>query len=1198
MALSSPPSPEAACTATGDAENFCMSRPPAIDPKLFATLCDECDFDLFVSAEPAELLSVSVLESKVFQFSFFDELFKLLPAEVPARSELRDPSIHTFTTGAYVRGGVHGTRCNFDNFPATSAVLAIVLRCACPEATFTSIALLRNQSAHLHRDLNNALDSRNWAVPLSVFGSGGIWVAGLGDVECPQPLDDVPVGLGGVLSFEQGPVSFDSHQWHCTAPWTGDRKLLVGFTVKGFLDFPPSLVTRLSAGLFQLPPSATADVFEVHECHPYPVLLELCSGLGRLTAQARHHGARGSVAVDFTTARDASAVPLQLDLAHASSLVCEWLSSPFITCVHVAPPGDMSLELSESIAAIVQHAAAKDLVVSLELPTSDSFWASPAGAVVAQACPFSWQVHLCAFSGKCTATALCSNCDIFTSLSRPCSCTPVSVEQSLARVYTWAFAQSYFTCLRVSPVSQPASATARAATLSQPRASVFPSLVSEHQQVVVATGSFSLPITIMQRLKSPLQLPAEVRCRLRCLPEGSQLLRVSSVSANKGGSGVETAWGIPRVPEEFVKAALVAGHPCKNEFALPQALQHAIKVNAGSDSAELAKSRALFFRKWVARSKELEPEEAQLKATMPKHVASILAPKKLLLWREMLVDLGYPDLSVFDEVVQGFSLSGNTPVTSIFPPTFKPARRSCGDVESWAPELRSHVISRCRPQGEEDEVVHTKTLEERRKGWARGPVPLEELPVDSLVSRRFGLKQGPKTRLIDDLTMGGVNEMVTVHESPKPHGPDIVAGMLLTFMRAAPGVPLQGRAYDLRSAYRQLPVSLRSLRHSFVAHWNSHESRVEVDQLLALPFGASRSVYGFLRVVTSVWWIGCMALGLVWSVFFDDFVTASRQDDVRHTEAAATALFKLLGWEYDECDEKSTEFSNVFKALGVSFNLTATEHGRVMLSNTTSRIAELVQTISEILESNSLPRAAALRLRGRMQFCDSFLFGRASRLCLQAVTKHAYEGSGPSVPSDLWDALHRYRECLKVSRPHTVCAAHNDPYYLFTDACYEPCSAWCAGLGAVLFSSSGEFCAFFSFCLDQSGREALGEKHKKTIIFELEFLALVVALVHWKSWLANRPCVAYLDNNSTRDVAISGRGRNPVAKALASVLLALEDAGEVRCWYARVPSPSNVADLPSREQCDTMSVMGQTCRADDASSALKDCLELVKPSRA
>ena len=102
-----------------------------------------------------------------------------------------------------------------------------------------------------------------------------------------------------------------------------------------------------------------------------------------------------------------------------------------------------------------------------------------------------------------------------------------------------------------------------------------------------------------------------------------------------------------------------------------------------------------------------------------------------------------------------------------------------------------------------------------------------------------------------------------------------------------------------------------------------------------------------------------------------------------------------------------------------------------------------------------------------------------------------------------------------------------------------------------------------------------GEKHKKTIIFELEFLALVVALVHWKAKLTNRPCVAYLDNNSTRDVAISGRGRNPTAKALASVLLALEDAGEIRCWCARVPSPSNVADLPSRELCSEMLCWGK-----------------------
>ena len=170
--------------------------------------------------------------------------------------------------------------------------------------------------------------------------------------------------------------------------------------------------------------------------------------------------------------------------------------------------------------------------------TSWSLWSCPLLIPFGPRLPaLSWR-KLALFHGKFTCVPLAVNappphcivnCDIFKSMSRPCSCNHVAVEQCLARVYTWAFAQSYLACLRVPPAAQPASATARAATLSQPRASVFPSLVSEHQQVVVATGSFALPVTTMQRLKSPLSLPPEVRCRLRCLPEGSQLLRVSSV---------------------------------------------------------------------------------------------------------------------------------------------------------------------------------------------------------------------------------------------------------------------------------------------------------------------------------------------------------------------------------------------------------------------------------------------------------------------------------------------------------------------------------------------------------------------------------------------------------------------------------------------------------------------------------------------
>ena len=151
------------------------------------------------------------------------------------------------------------------------------------------------------------------------------------------------------------------------------------------------------------------------------------------------------------------------------------------------------------------------------------------------------------------------------------------------------FARQYLHCVRIGPGPLPGvDNSARAAALSQPKASKFPSLVSEHQQVVLASGQCDWPVSVMQRLKAPMPLLPHVQCTLRALPEGSQLLRVTArASAKKGtkvlgasasktssevsASTVEAAWGIPRAPDEFVKAAVAAGHPCRNEFSLPSA---------------------------------------------------------------------------------------------------------------------------------------------------------------------------------------------------------------------------------------------------------------------------------------------------------------------------------------------------------------------------------------------------------------------------------------------------------------------------------------------------------------------------------------------------------------------------------------------------------------------------------------------------
>ena len=84
--------------------------------------------------------------------------------------------------------------------------------------------------------------------------------------------------------------------------------------------------------------------------------------------------------------------------------------------------------------------------------------------------------------------------------------------------------------------------------------------------------------------------------------------------------------------------------------------------------------------------------------------------------------------------------------------------------------------------------------------------------------------------------------------------------------------------------------------------------------------------------------------------------------------------------------------------------------------------------------------------------------------------------------------------------------------------------------------------------------------------------------------------MCYLDNNTSRDVCISGKGRSFIAKALVAALLSLEDAGEIRTWFSRVPSPSNVADEPHRKLCTVLEVGGKTFTADDASSSLSACM--------
>ena len=98
-----------------------------------------------------------------------------------------------------------------------------------------------------------------------------------------------------------------------------------------------------------------------------------------------------------------------------------------------------------------------------------------------------------------------------------------------------------------------------------------------------------------------------------------------------------------------------------------------------------------------------------------------------------------------------------------------------------------------KSQGELDELVHQKTLEELQLGWVQGLVDIGKLEGHSLVAKRFGLLQGSKSRIIDDFS---TREGQPDHASARK-----AAARILAKSKRA----MLGKTFDLSSASDSQP---------------------------------------------------------------------------------------------------------------------------------------------------------------------------------------------------------------------------------------------------------------------------------------------------------------------------------------------------------------------------------------------------------
>ena len=170
--------------------------------------------------------------------------------------------------------------------------------------------------------------------------------------------------------------------------------------------------------------------------------------------------------------------------------------------------------------------------------------------------------------------------------------------------------------------------------------------------------------------------------------------------------------GIPRAPEDFLRAAVSKGHPRNLIARVPEAVQEAIENLLHQPLRVRLKKRTQFFKKWLKRSLELRSQEEELREQMPPHLRRVLKGKRRLLWEEILVDLKYNDAGIIDDVIKGFSLTGWAPKTGVFEPWVRKPEYSIEHLLKLSPALNAAVTG---------SLTSATEVERDQFVWGRNP---------------------------------------------------------------------------------------------------------------------------------------------------------------------------------------------------------------------------------------------------------------------------------------------------------------------------------------------------------------------------------------------------------------------------------------------------------------------------------------------
>ena len=516
-------------------------------------------------------------------------------------------------------------------------------------------------------------------------------------------------------------------------------------------------------------------------------------------------------------------------------------------------------------------------------------------------------------------------------------------------------------------------------------------------------------------------------------------------------SGEAITVGLWHSPSEFFTKVCSLAHPMDTTKPVAMVTKAAVDSFLHKLVACLAKQRKEFLDHLEKRIEQLKPQEEALHASMPDYMQGVLKEKNLLVWEEVLRETSYPDLDCVRFMKEGVKLVGCEKHPESFLKKVVPATLSVEELRATAKHRRESLatLDRGNLSDTDAKLLAEATNEEVEAGFLKKGMTAKEVSDffghDSWgVVRHFVLIQdgGRKVRPIDDCLEAQLNAAYSATIALQLHDSDYIASLALFIAerlqssKVSARVRWLGKCLDLSKAYKQMAVHPRD-RDLCVIMVQDPNGEPTYHICNSLMFGASASVFAFVRVSRSLWWIMNRCLGIPGGFFFDDYPLFTPEAAAESVDHDISRLLDLLGWKHAKSGAKGKPFQPSFDVLGMNLNLGSILDGRIVLANKTGCAEKILEKVALASAGNGSFRQSLQVLMGHLNFASGFFAGRALRHVAYDLNQ-LMNSDWLSAKDSLESLASRITNILQSSPPRSLQCSHTrQPILVWTDGSWE-----------------------------------------------------------------------------------------------------------------------------------------------------------------